>query len=131
VIPYMIQGISEADKNKTAETSQPVDKAGKPDAIDTQESMAVSQETQTEETNTAQKVAVEKASILMTIISLVLLFAYAMVAPFLMGFENILGLIIIAIGLYEAWKLNKRMPVSITGPFTITPVNPETVTVNE
>lgn len=39
--------------------------------------------------------------------------------PFLAGFENILGLVIIAIGLYEAWKLNKRAELSVTGPFKV------------
>ncbi|HJT25661.1 MAG TPA: TraR/DksA C4-type zinc finger protein, partial [bacterium] len=34
-----------------------------------------------------------------------LLLAYTL--PFLAGFQNILGLIILAIGLYEAWKINK------------------------
>jgi hypothetical protein len=130
-IPYMIQGISEADKNKTSESSQPVDQTVKPDAENTPASMEASQEAQSKQHQAAQKVTVEKASILMAIIPLVLLFAYAMVAPFLMGFENILGLIIIAIGLYEAWKLNKRMPINISGPFTITPDNTETITVNE
>ncbi len=130
-IPYMIQGIREADKNRIAESSQPVDQTGKPDAENTPASMAVSQDTQSEQPRAAQTITVEKASILMTIIALVSLLAYAMVAPFLMGFENILGLIIIAIGLYEAWKINKRTPIKIIGPFTITPDNQETVTVNE
>jgi hypothetical protein len=39
--------------------------------------------------------------------------------PFLAGFENILGIVVIAIGLYEAWKLNKRAELSITGPFKV------------
>jgi len=40
--------------------------------------------------------------------------------PFLAGFENILGLVIIAIGLYEAWKLNQRAALKIAGPFKVT-----------
>ena len=39
--------------------------------------------------------------------------------PFLAGFENVIGLLIIAIGLYEAWKLNKRAELSIAGPFKV------------
>ncbi len=41
------------------------------------------------------------------------------VAPFLAGFENIMGLIIIGIGLYEAWKLNRRTPFEMTGPHQV------------
>jgi len=40
--------------------------------------------------------------------------------PFLAGFQNILGLVIIAIGLYEAWKLNQRPELKIAGPFKVT-----------
>jgi len=39
--------------------------------------------------------------------------------PFLAGFENILGLVIIGIGLYEAWKLNKPASLSLTGPYQV------------
>jgi hypothetical protein len=35
------------------------------------------------------------------------------------GFENIIGWVIIAIALYEAWKLNKRVHFEITGPYAV------------
>jgi hypothetical protein len=40
-------------------------------------------------------------------------------APFLAGFQNIMGLVIIGIGLYEAWKFNRRREWTITGPHAI------------
>lgn len=43
----------------------------------------------------------------------------ACAAPFLAGLENIIGLVIIGIGMYEAWKLNRRLPLVITGPHAI------------
>jgi hypothetical protein len=43
----------------------------------------------------------------------------AFVAPFLGGFQNIIGIVIIGIGVYEAWKLNKRQIVVITGPHAV------------
>jgi hypothetical protein len=43
----------------------------------------------------------------------------SLVAPFLMGFENIIGIILIGIALWEAWRVNKRPFKRITGPFTI------------
>ncbi|MBI3849338.1 MAG: hypothetical protein HY298_03450 [Verrucomicrobia bacterium] len=49
----------------------------------------------------------------------VVVFAIAFMAPFLAGFENFIGWIIIAIACYEAWKLNKRALLQITGPFQI------------
>ena len=54
-----------------------------------------------------------------TVIAVVLILAIACAAPFLAGFENIIGIVIIGIGLYEAWKLNRRTTVTITGPHAI------------
>jgi hypothetical protein len=46
-----------------------------------------------------------------------LLIAYE--APFLGGVQNIIGLFIIGIGLYEAWKLTRAIPFYVLGPFSI------------
>jgi hypothetical protein len=47
------------------------------------------------------------------------LFALALALPFLGGFQNILGLIIIGIGLYEAWRRNRAIVLEVAGPFQI------------
>jgi hypothetical protein len=59
------------------------------------------------------------------------LFSLLMLAlPFLGGFENIVGLFIIGIGLFQAWAMNRRQPLLIEGPFQVgkspppTPVEP-------
>jgi hypothetical protein len=56
----------------------------------------------------------------------VLLFALAFAAPFLEGAQNIVGLLIIAFGLWEAWKINRRQNLAITGPYSMSapPVAP-------
>jgi hypothetical protein len=48
-----------------------------------------------------------------------LLLAFAMAAPFLGGFENIIGIFIIGFALWEAWKINRRVPMQIEGPFRL------------
>ena len=53
------------------------------------------------------------------LIAFAFLFAIACAVPFLAGIKNILGLIIIGFGLYQAWKLNKRMRFQISGPFSL------------
>ncbi len=53
------------------------------------------------------------------VLGIVLLFGIAFAAPFLAGFENFLGWIILAIGLYEAWKLNRKETLIFEGPFRI------------
>jgi hypothetical protein len=49
-----------------------------------------------------------------------LLLLLAAAVPF-MGGVGILGLIIIAIGLYEAWKLNRRPRLPVSGPHALAP----------
>jgi hypothetical protein len=50
-----------------------------------------------------------------------LVLGIAIVAPFLAGASNFMGWLIIAIALYEAWKINRRMPLSVLGPFQLAP----------
>jgi hypothetical protein len=64
-------------------------------------------------------VEVKQAGPLVTVLALLFLLALACVAPFLGGLQNIMGLVIIGIGLYEAWKLNRHTPVTITGPHAL------------
>jgi hypothetical protein len=49
-------------------------------------------------------------------LGLLILFGYSLVAPFLAGFKNILGLFIIGLGLYQAWTLNRRPRLVLSGP---------------
>jgi hypothetical protein len=53
------------------------------------------------------------------LIGLGFLLLLACAAPFLAGVQNIIGLVIIGIGMYQAWKLNRRTPLVITGPHTL------------
>jgi hypothetical protein len=43
----------------------------------------------------------------------------ALISPFLGGFSNIIGWVIIAIGLFEAWKHTREVPYASSGPFAI------------
>ena len=52
-------------------------------------------------------------------LGLLALVAIAAVAPFLAGVENILGLIIIGFALFQAWKMNRRVPLAINGPYAV------------
>ncbi len=50
------------------------------------------------------------------ILGLLILFVISLAAPFLAGYHNILGLFIIGLGLYEAWRLNRRPQLVLSGP---------------
>jgi hypothetical protein len=52
-------------------------------------------------------------------VAVVFLLALAFAAPFLGGVQNIMGIVIIGIGVYEAWKLNKPQVLAITGPHQV------------
>jgi hypothetical protein len=39
--------------------------------------------------------------------------------PFLNGTKGFLGILIIGFGVYQAWRMNKKLNLNITGPFTI------------
>ena len=44
---------------------------------------------------------------------------FSLWAPFIDPVENIMGIIIIAIGLWEAWKVNRRVTVDLAGPYPL------------
>jgi hypothetical protein len=56
---------------------------------------------------------------LVKLFMLVVVVVIAFAAPFLAGFENIIGIVIVGIGLYEAWKINRKPDRTVTGPFRI------------
>lgn len=55
------------------------------------------------------------------IIALGVAFVFALVVPFLSLPQSVMGLIIIAVALYEAWKINKKPVLAIAGPFVLSP----------
>jgi hypothetical protein len=53
------------------------------------------------------------------VLGILALLAFAALLPFFAGLENIVGLLIIGIGLWQAWKMNQRKTLEITGPFRV------------
>lgn len=49
----------------------------------------------------------------------VLVAALSLAAPFLAGFENVIGILIIAFALFQAWKMNRARRVPVTGPYQL------------
>jgi hypothetical protein len=41
------------------------------------------------------------------------------VAPFMLGVKNAIGLVIIGVGLYQAWTVNRRLMLNFSGPHRI------------
>ena len=53
------------------------------------------------------------------VFAIVLLLGFLYALPFLAGIENIIGILIIGFALYQAWKLNRRVELSVTGPHRV------------
>ena len=49
-------------------------------------------------------------------------------APFLAGFQNIIGILIIFFAVQQAWTMNKRRVFDVKGPFRVA-ASPEAVAV--
>ena len=113
-VPLVIKGIVEASDEKSAASS-----TGSPD-----EAPAAAPQDFAGPSNdgTAASKAGEKSGAGSVVLALGLVLGLAFAAPFLGGFSNIMGIVIIGIGLYEAWKINRRVPLS--GPFRFGPGTP-------
>ena len=51
------------------------------------------------------------------LVKIIVVAALCIMSPFFSGLENIIGFLIIGFALFEAWKINKKNPLDITGPF--------------
>jgi hypothetical protein len=60
-----------------------------------------------------------KANPLVLVVAIILGIGLLYALPFLAGLQNILGLVIIGIALFEAWKLNVRSELSVSGPHRV------------
>jgi hypothetical protein len=48
-------------------------------------------------------------------------FAFSLAGPFLGGFSNIFGILILGFALLQAWRINRRVELTIAGPFALSP----------
>jgi hypothetical protein len=53
--------------------------------------------------------------------ALAVLVGFALSLPVLVGMESPMALVLVAIALYEAWKVNKAPPFAVSGPFAVGP----------
>jgi hypothetical protein len=118
-IPFVLKGAAEAAKKQdAAEQAKNDEKSGVKADDGTPEAAAARQEAAAR-ASAAKRAPRPKPTPGEFLFAVLMLFGFAFAAPFLAGTSGFMGLIIIAIALYEAWKLNRRIPV--TGPFRIGP----------
>ena len=120
-VPLVIKGIVEASADKTAASS-----AGSPGRAPGEEPPTAPQDFAGPSNDPGAKPkAGEKSGAGAVVLALGLVLGLAFAAPFLGGTGNIMGILIIGIGIYEAWKINRRVPLS--GPFRFGPATPPLV----
>jgi hypothetical protein len=64
------------------------------------------------------------------VVKFIVAFIFSMAAPWLEGPSNIIGWIIIGFGLYQAWIMNRKIPIQITGPFSTGQATPPAAALN-
>lgn len=55
------------------------------------------------------------------VVAFVVIGALILASPFLQGLQNIMGLLIIFFGLFEAWRVNRRPVLVLSGPYQLAP----------
>lgn len=108
-VPYLIEGARQQEQ--AAITSPSTDGVGEPPVADAALVNAESESTDTAPGDSGSPV-----------LALLILVGVVLALPFLAGMENIMGIIIIGIGLYEAWKITKRSEVQVTGPYEVSAI---------
>src|SRR6185295_11581589 len=102
-IPMLVKGIQEHSEETTA-AAAPAAPAAKPAAGGPGEATPL----KTVEVRPTPSVG-------QFLLAGVFLLGIAAAAPFLAGFENILGIVIIGIGVWQAWKINRRPTLEVFG----------------
>jgi len=99
-----------------------LDQARQPDAAVATDSVRADSSALTKESATAAaKSPKTSPRPLVVVVAIILGLGFLYALPFLAGLQNLLGLLIIGIALYEAWKLNVRAELSVSGPHRVSP----------
>lgn len=107
-VPYIVEGMRQAKEGAKPAVVAPARTDGAPAGTRAADEPAAQEATAT-------------PGALALAVGLVILVVVAFAAPFLAGVENIMGIVIIGIGLYEAWKINRRVVQVVTGPYRVSP----------
>jgi hypothetical protein len=120
-VPLLIKGMGEqsADDRPQASARQKSNQPGTGSGLSEDvESLRVEDSARQDESDAVR----EARSVRAVVAAFLLAFGLAFASPFLGGAGNIMGIIIIGVALYEAWKLNRR--VALTGPFRLVAAPP-------
>lgn len=113
-VPYILEGLAEADTTTEAAAQDGTEDANNPEASEDGVVAA----------GTAGDPSAEElppTTFGEFVLGITLLIGITLISPFLAGVENIIGLLIIGFGVYQAWKMNRRIELEISGPHRAAP----------
>jgi hypothetical protein len=124
-VPFMIAGVREASVKQHASAER---RSAEGEGTSTERAASTDQSppapaaaapASTTDASTRPPLAASRV-----LLAFVILGGIILASPFLAGFGNIMGWAIIGFALYEAWKRNRRVHLTIAGPFTLAAPGP-------
>ena len=106
-VPYVIKGFREQAAQTASLDSAATADLAKDSIVFSKDSVA------TADTSTSDLGPLGK------VFAVVVLLGFLYALPFIAGIENIIGILIIGFALYEAWKLNRLVELTVTGPHQV------------
>jgi hypothetical protein len=100
--PAVVEAMADADRRQIAEPATPAVSPGPPGPA------TVAAPTP------APKSSLARFAAIVAVVSVIVC-----IAPFMLGVKNAIGLVIIGVGLYQAWKVNRRLMLNFSGPHRI------------
>jgi len=111
--PYVIEGLQQAAEGEVSqEAGEPIELTGSAATPELEGEGAYAESFDAIELSAGEQAV---AVVLFAVIVL----GIAAAAPFLAGAENLIGILIIGIALWEAWRLNRRVELAFAGPFEV------------
>lgn len=106
-VPLIIEGMRE----RTAETA----------AVDSSATAGVVKDTVVLADDSTAAATATSPGPFAKVLAILFLLGLLYALPFMTGIQNIIGILIIGFALYEAWKLNRRTDLIVTGPHQVAP----------
>jgi hypothetical protein len=125
-LPEAFQGMNQARTKHHGTATAHVIATTRPSSTTRPTTAAASADDSTDDEDLADLTDVSDTpdSPIVTAVAAVFVIIITFFAPLILGFSHPIGLLILGFALWEAWKINRRANLAITGPHAIAPAAP-------
>lgn len=130
-VPYIIEGISQAEDGdaaalqaEAAEAAPAEVQPATPAQADASTPATAAGDDATAAADDGEAAMPQFSGPVAFLIGWILIMVVACAAPWLAGFQNVIGWVIIGFALYQAWSMNKKVNVEVTGPYQAAATTP-------